>query len=112
MNFRSWKMLSVWVVALSCLFGCRRQDIRTVSILVPDLRNAACEKVVLDVLHRTDGVLAHKVVFSPGQVTVTYDSMKLGLKNLEGVIADAGFSANDTPADPKARAALPPACLE
>jgi hypothetical protein len=41
---------------------------------------------------------------------VTYDALKLGIKNIEYVIAGAGFDANDTPAPKEAREALPAEC--
>jgi hypothetical protein len=36
--------------------------------------------------------------------------MKLGQKNIEHAIADAGFDANGIPASAAAKAALPEAC--
>lgn len=101
------------MMALMVAFGvvaCRQVDIRTKTIKVAQMKNESCEKIVVSALAKTDGVLPEKIVAGPGQVTVTYDSMKVGLKNLEFTIAAAGFDAGDTPADSKARAALPPEC--
>ena len=97
---------------LALAASCRQYDIRTVTIRVPDLLNAACENVIREALQGAEGVIRDSIRFGAGEraVTVTYDSMKTGLKNLEFVIADAGFDANDTPANAKAREALPPEC--
>jgi hypothetical protein len=43
-------------------------------------------------------------------VRVRYDSIKLSIKNIEFAIAEAGFRANEVPADAKAAAALPAEC--
>ncbi len=101
------------VVGLVLAFGvagCRQVDIRTKTIPVTQMKNAACEKLITTALAKTDGVFVDKISVGPGQVTVTYDSMKVGLRNLEFVIAEAGFDAGTTPADPKARAALTAEC--
>ena len=86
------------------------QDIRTVTLSVPDIKNAECERRVRAAFRGTEGILADSAKFNTGSVTVTYDSMKLRIKNIEFVIANVGFSADDIPANPAARAALPPEC--
>ena len=102
-----------WVASLLVMVGvaaCRQADIREKTIAVPQMKNASCETIVVEALRKTDGVFADKIRAGGGQVTVTYDSMKLALKNLEFAIASAGFDAGTTPADPKAREALPADC--
>ena len=98
-----------WVAGLA---GCRTSDIRTVVIAVPDMKNAACQKLIANSLATTDGIFSDAVVFDLEKrtVTVRYDSMKLAIKNIEHQIAKLGFSTADIPADPAARAALPAEC--
>jgi copper chaperone CopZ len=102
-------MMMVLMVALGVV-ACRQVDIRTKTIKVAQMKSESCEKIVVAALAKTDGILAEQITVAQGQVTVTYDSMKVGLKNLEFTIAAAGFDAGETPADAKARAALPPEC--
>lgn len=98
-------------VLVACgVMACRQVEIRERTIKVPQMKNAACEKIVQTALGKTDGVFADKVRTSNGKVIVVYDSMKVGLKNLEFIVAAAGFDAGETPADPKAREALPAEC--
>ena len=104
------RVVCVLAVALVGLASCRMNDIRSQTIRVPQVKSAAAQKVVQAALGRADGVLTNGLAFGAGTVTVRYDSMKLALKNLEQVIADAGFDANNTPADAKARDALAPEC--
>ena len=110
MKRASWVALAVLVIGAGLAASCRTKDIRTVTVSVPEVKNAQCETVILNALKGADGVVGGSIRFGKDGVTVTYDSMKLALKNLEFVIADAGFTANDTPANPAARAALPPEC--
>lgn len=85
-------VLALWAA------GCRQRDVRTVTIRCPQVQGSqAIERVSL-ALSATDGVVSGKVVIADGRVTVTYDSLKVALKNLEFTIADCGFDANDTPA--------------
>jgi len=104
------RVLFVLLAAVLGIVSCRQEDIRTKTIRVPQMKNAKCSQIVTAVLGKTEGVRPATIKAGEGTVTVTYDSMKLGLKNLEAIIAQTGFDANDTPADPKAQAALPADC--
>jgi len=102
--------LGVVVASVMIILGlaaCRTQDIRSKTIKIPDVKTEAARVVVSNALAQLEGVIAPSIRFDAGTVTVTYDSMKLALKNMEFAIADVGFSANDTPANAAKRAALP-----
>jgi copper chaperone CopZ len=66
--------------------------------------------VVTTALSGADGVVSDSVKCVAGSVTVTYDSMRTAVRNLEFAVAEAGFDAGPIPADPKARDALPAEC--
>ncbi len=97
-------------VVLLIGFACRQRDIRTVTIDVPQMRGEECARIVYGVLANLNGVQADSLDMEPGAVTVTYDSMRLALKNLEHALAAAGFQANEIPPDPDAREQLPERC--
>jgi len=86
--------------------SCRQQDIRTVTLTCPQVVGARAADVVVKALSKTDGVKVDSIRVEDGKVTVTYDSMKLAIKNIEFTIAEAGFDADDIPADTKARDAF------
>jgi hypothetical protein len=96
--------------------ACRRKDsvgdVRTVTISVPAMHNAAAASRVLRALVESQRLAPDKIQtdFTNQTVTVTYDSLQRAVKNLEFAIAGAGFNANETPADPAAAAKLPPDC--
>lgn len=104
------KTLMYLAVLVLALAGCRVRDIRTVVIDVPQLRGEACAQRIHQTLASMGGIDAQALRFEPGQVTVTYDSMKLALKNIEHAIAAQGFQANEIPPNPEARRALPEQC--
>ena len=101
-------LVTLCVLALSC----RTKDIRTVFVLVPEMKNVACADVVLKAVNRIQGVQPDltRVDLEKRAVIVTYDSLLTALKNIEFVIADAGFQANEVPANTNAVRALPPEC--
>jgi MprA protease rhombosortase-interaction domain-containing protein len=93
-------------------FACRRQEFRTVTLVCPQVQNAACTALVTAVLDKTEGVVSNSVKCGVGTVTVTYDSMRTAIKNLEFAVAEVGFDAGPIPADAKARDALPAECKQ
>ena len=103
--------------------GCRVRDVRTATIRVDGLRNEACSNVVAAALARLPDsrfsndrndpetcLRIEKIDYATGDLTVRYDSMKVGVRNLEDAIARAGFGTPTFPADEAARAKLPPEC--
>jgi hypothetical protein len=79
------------------------------------MKNETCGRIIGSAIMRLPGLdprNPNTLSFNlrDGTVSVTYDSMVIARKNIEGAIADAGFAANDIPADAKAAAALPPDC--
>jgi copper chaperone CopZ len=105
-----WTMVVLLVVGLGV--GCRKQDIRTARIHVPQMGSQLCVDRAVSVVRRIPGVRGDQVVADRERrdIDVPYDSLKLSLKNIEYALAKAGFQANNIPADEKARAALPESC--
>ena len=100
-------------VAAMLFTGCRVSDVREATIIAPDVRNEACQQVVLKALKALPGSESLEIVtadFATGTIVVRYDSMKVGTKNLEDAIAQAGFAAGPFPANPEAASKLPPEC--
>lgn len=100
-------------VLLVCFLvaGCRVRDVRTFEIQVPKMQNQACADIILKAL--TPVPLepgAVKIDLNRRVVTATYESLNMSRKNIEFIIADAGFAANDVPANKDAEAKLPEAC--
>lgn len=106
------------VLAIFCV-SCRQTDVRTVRIHVPGLKNRLCaeviEKKMREYMQRPGmekSLTMDKMQFDfrNRTVLVEFDSMKTAFKNIEHLIAEAGFEANGIPANPDAVAKLPPEC--
>lgn len=101
-----------WVLFLvlgACLVGgCRRKDVRVIMIDVPGMENEAHAAMIMQAMKTIPGVDTNSVSvdFSRRTVTVRYESLVASLKNIEMAIADAGFAANDVPANREAAARL------
>ncbi|HMO51400.1 MAG TPA: heavy-metal-associated domain-containing protein [Kiritimatiellia bacterium] len=90
--------------------GCFRNDQRVVTFNVPQMQAQECLNFLSGRLRGAEGVEDVRGDFTAGTVTVTFNGLKLALKNIEFIIAEAGFDVNDTPGAPDARAALPVPC--
>ncbi len=107
------KKMCLWLVIFglaAAVTGCFRQVVRTITIEVPQLKSADCAKRIQDALGRVEGVQSATADIPKRQLVVTYDSEKVAIKNIEAVVAGAGFDANSTPAKSEARATLPAEC--
>jgi hypothetical protein len=94
-------------LCLAVCAGCHRQNTRTSVIRVPDLTtDAAAEKIIHALSPYQEYELVLEVVpnVPDRSVNVVYDGLVVSLKNIEYLIARAGFAANDTPALPELQA--------
>lgn len=92
---RAFRTAATTAVALvlSGSAACRRKDIRTIRILVPDMRAERCAEVVVATVRNVPGVLPQSVSADvpTRTVVVSYDGLQLSRKNIEFAVADAGF---------------------
>lgn len=104
------KLAVIGLLGAGCLWtaGCRKQDMRTVTVKVPGLKNQECARIIQDAFIRYPGIKTVQPDVAAREVRVTYNSMVIAIKNIEFIIAQAGFDANDIPANTNAAAALPP----
>ena len=107
-------LLLILLVVVSVIFSasCRREDVRTAWVSVPEMKNQECADRIKSALNKVKGVKGDltEINLEDKTVLVVYESTLLSLKNVEFYIAEAGFSANEVPADKKARTLLPASC--
>jgi len=77
---------------------------------VPKITSQECLNVLSAKLRGIEGVQDVQADFATQTVSVTFDGLKAALKNIEFVIAGAGYDVNDTPGNPTAKAELPATC--
>jgi copper chaperone CopZ len=102
-------------LAAACLTGCFRPNNRVITVSVPQMKTQDCAARIVDSFKigrpdHVDGVLSVVPNLDKKSVEVTFESLKLSIKNVEFTIANAGFDANDVKATEEARKALPPEC--
>lgn len=88
------QILMVVAIALA-LVGCRRADVRSFTVALPDA-TAADVPALRAALAPYLGVQHETIVFDAAkhELTLKYDSMQLAHKNIEMSLAKAGFKAN------------------
>lgn len=97
-------------LALIFTGACRKQDLRELTLHVPEMHNDACVQLVMQALVRGPGIQQGSLLLDPQArvIRITYDSLLAADKNFEYLVAKAGFAVNAIPADEAAREALPP----
>lgn len=96
-------------IALSST-ACFRQDKRTITVAVPQMKSPECYAVIQQALGGVEGIEGSRPNYEQRTLDVTYNGLKLAIKNVEFVIAGAGFDANNTAAPADAKARLPEGC--
>lgn len=94
-------LLFLLLLLVSCpLTGCRISDPREVVIEVPGMVTEADVQRIRTALKTLNGLEHDRCELDTQKrlVKLRYDTMQLGLKNIEIVIAEAGYDANDIPA--------------
>lgn len=107
------------IILMGCVFlslSCRKHDIKTVSVRVPEMKNTHCVNVIQEAFKPRAGIISMDFDVENRTVAIRYDSMVLAIKNIELIIAEAGFDAygseDGTTALPEAVSKLPPECRE
>ncbi len=107
------RILLLFLLLPFVMVSCRRSDIRTVELKVPEMKNSACATIIVKALEASTGVQPGsniKVDLASRTVVVSYESLVTALKNVEFAVANAGFAANEVPANQDAAKKLPPEC--
>ena len=109
MNIRTIRIAAGLAAAL-ILGACFRQDIRTLVVKVPGMRTTECSKIIQGALSSIEGIVSAEPDIENRTMSITYNGTKLGIKNIEYLIAGVGFDVNDEQGKPEAKAALPAGC--
>lgn len=97
-------------ITVLTLTACYRSDIRTEAYSVPQLRSTECLQIMQKALAQVDGVVSVEPNMANQTLSVTYDSKKLNVKNIEYALVREGFDVNDNKGNEQARQKLPADC--
>ena len=83
-SLRWLKILTMGFLAVGCCWvgGCRKHDLRTVEIRVPDMKDQESARIIQDAFIRHIGVKTVQPDISAGIVRDTYNSMQIARKTL------------------------------
>ncbi len=105
-----WSLLLVGLMIVCA--GCFRPKHSVMEVRVPEMKSEECWRIIENALNAELGsFITEKQPDIPNRLVVfTYQNESLGERNIEKVIASAGFDANSTMADPEAKKKLPEGC--
>ncbi len=108
------KILRCWgLLALLALgSGCFRNTSSEIELKIPAMKTELCAQSVQGAIARLgEGAIRDiRLDVASQTVWVTYDNVRLGRRNIEVAVRNAGFAVNDLAANEEARAKLPPEC--
>jgi copper chaperone CopZ len=95
--------------ALLLLAGCFRNDIRTETFKIKQLRTQEGVQIIAKALQPVSGIKEIRPDLDKHELTVVFDGLSGYIKNIEYAIVKAGFDLPNWPADPADKAKLPEA---
>ena len=106
------RRIGIWGLAalLALGAGCFRNTTSEIELSVPAMKTeGAAQRVRTAVGKLGEGAILDVRIDVPARKAwVTYDNVRLGRRNIEVAVRNAGFAVNDLPANEEARAQLPP----
>jgi len=84
--------------------------VQTAVISTPNVLCEACKTRLTTYLDRYDGIQNLKFNLRKGEITVKYLTDRINIEEIKTAIANAGYDADDVPAEPSAYQRLPRTC--
>ena len=98
---------SLSIIVLLALAGCLRNNMRTETFQIEQLRSTESVQQVEKALRTLTGIDDVKTNLAEGTLTLVYNARVLHLKNIEAVLVKAGFDLPNHPAAAKDKEKLP-----
>ncbi len=100
-------LVSIACAAALLLSACHRNDIRTETFQIDQLRNQEAVQLVAKALQPLEGIQEIRSDVEGRKLIVVFNGRVMYLKNIEFAIVHAGFSLPHWPAEASATANLP-----
>jgi copper chaperone CopZ len=102
--------LVIAVTVISFLVSAQTKVQLTAKITTPTVQCDMCKERIETYLKRYDGVTYVNVNVKRKETTVKYLTDRTNVENIKTAIANAGYDADDVPANPDAYKELPKCC--
>jgi len=102
--------LVIAVTVISFLVSAQTKAQLTAKITTPTVQCDMCKERIETYLKRYDGVTYVNVNMKRKETTVKYLTDRTNVENIKTAIANAGYDADDVPANPDAYKELPKCC--
>jgi copper chaperone CopZ len=102
--------LVIAVAGMSSLVAAQAKAQLTAKINTPTVQCDMCKERIETYLKRYDGVTSVNVNVKKKETTVKYLTDRTNIENIKTAIANAGYDADDVPANPDAYKDLPKCC--
>lgn len=102
--------LLITVTALSFFASAQTKTQLTAKINTPTVQCDMCKERIETYLKRYDGVTSVSVNVKRKETTVKYLTDRTNIENIKTAIANAGYDADDVPANPDSYKDLPKCC--
>ena len=103
-------LLAIVVMGISVFTSAQTKPAQTAKISTPTVQCDMCKERIETYLKRYDGVTSVNVNVKKKETTVKYLTDRSNIENIKTAIANAGYDADDVPANPEAYKALPKCC--
>ena len=102
-------LLKTWIplTALLLLAGCFRNDLRTETFKINQLRSQESVQLIVQALRPVSGIKEVRPDLEKHELTIIFNGLEGYIKNIEYAIVKAGFDLPNWPADPADKAKLP-----
>ena len=102
--------LTIAVTGISFFTSAQTKTLLIAKITTPTVQCDMCKERIESYLKRYDGVLSVTVNVKKKETTVKYLTDRTNIENIKTAIANAGYDADDVPANPDAYKELPKCC--
>ncbi len=102
--------LVIAVTSISFFASAQTKALQTAKINTPTVQCDMCKERIESYLKRYDGVTYINVNVKKKETTVKFLSDRTNIENIKTAIANAGYDADDVPANPDSYKGLPKCC--
>jgi copper chaperone CopZ len=103
-------ILSVFISVIAVTGFAQVKAVQTAKIKTPTVVCEKCKDRIETYLKRYDGVMTINVNYHSKETAVKYLSDRINIEEIKTAIANAGYDADDVPANPDSYKALPICC--